>query len=90
MGVDTHDIRTIIHFRACDVMYIQAASRAGLGDGNNSVVTRKGRHVRASMKLYCDNKSECRREVINFDEQIDKTNHLRLIICMCCACMMYD
>ena len=70
MGVDIHDIQNIMLFGACeDVdMYIQAVGRAGR-DGNNSVavlVTRKGgrQHVSASMKLYCDNKSEYRREVL--------------------------
>ena len=71
-----NDIRNIIHFGACkDVdMYIQTVGRAGR-DSNNSVavlVTLKGgpQHVSTSMKSYCDNKSECRREVLfkDFDE----------------------
>ena len=70
MGVDIHNIQNIIHFGTCEDVdkYIQAVSRAGR-DGNNSVVvlvTRKGgrQHVSASMKLYCDSKSESRREVL--------------------------
>ena len=91
MGVDIHDIRNIIHFGACEdvEMYVQAVGRAGR-DGNNStalLLTRKGarQHIGTSMKLYCDNKSKCRREELfkDFDEQTDKTK-CTLRLCMCC------
>ena len=91
MGVDIHDIRSIIHFGACEdvEMYVQAVGRAGR-DGNNStalLLTRKGaqQHIRASMKLYCDNKSKCRWEVLfnDFDKQTDK-KECNLSLCMCC------
>ena len=86
MGVDIHDIRNI-HFGACEDVetYVQAVGRAGR-DGNTStalLLTRKGgrQHVSTSMKLYCDNKSECRREVLYKD--FDNVRH-NLRLCMCC------
>ena len=91
MGVDIHDIRNIIHFGSCEdiEMYVQAVGRAGR-DGNNStalLLTRKGtkQHIGVPMKTYCENNSNCRREVLfkDFDEHRDTTkSNLRL--CMCC------
>jgi len=66
MGIDIPDVREVIHWGPpCNLeQYVQEIGQAGR-DGEESqailLFEKAGRYVLRSMKLYAENKSECRR-----------------------------
>lgn len=87
MGVDIPDIRTVVHFGACDDIesYVQAVGRAGR-DGLQSKVMlllRKGGKncLKKEMKEYIDNTDTCRRSSLfkSFDSVTQAVK-----MCLCC------
>lgn len=73
MGIDTPDIRYVVHWGPPqDVeQYVQATGRAGR-DGNTSfaiLLYSKGlkRHVEEAMLIYCKNRTICRRQSLFCD-----------------------
>lgn len=89
MGVDTPDIRNVVHWGPPEDIeqYVQSTGRAGR-DGAVAHATLLcgaglNRHVDKNMKKYCSNNAECRRQLLFtvFDGYVEDSG---LIGCTCC------
>jgi len=88
MGVDCPDIRNVIHYGspANVEQYVQETGRAGRNGIFSSALLygKPGKHIEQSMKDYCANSTECRRETLFKDFLFYKRNESIINTCKCC------
>ena len=88
MGVDCPDISNVVHLGppSCSVQYVQETGRGGR-NGNPSVALllygKHDKHIKQSMKNYCTNSKECRRNLL-FREFLFFTCEFSHDKCKCC------
>ena len=89
MGVDTPDIRNVVHWGPPEDVeqYVQSTGRAGRDGKTSHAILLIGsgldkRDTEASMQEYSTNKAECRRRLLfrDFDQSADISNQG----CACC------